>query len=427
MQKFLASTIKEILLLRRDKAGLTLLFVMPMLLILIMALLQDSSFKTLAGDPIPVLFVDLDKDTLGSSIKQGISQSKSFKLVESIDGKPLTAIELQQQVNEGNFQIGIVVPSEATKLLKKNSKIFVKQNLQALGLDSISDEMQVDSIVIQLFFDPVIVHSFKLSVLNAIDKYISKIETKFVSRIFVAELSKNMPLSIQQLPDQKNIVYFKELPTGSESMNKIPTAVQHNVTAYIIFAIFFIVIPMAGNMIKERDDGCVARLKLMPVSYLTILSGKIFSYLVICFVQFFLMILVGKFILPWFGLSAFEIGSSYFSIFMGVFFIAAAACSFGATIGTIATTVQQGSSFGAISVVILAAIGGIWVPTYIMADVMKIFSNFSPLNWSLTILYDIFVREKDWRLFYPECIKLLSFSLVCISIAFIYNKNKKLA
>ena len=45
--KYTASTYKETLLLLRDRAGLAMLFIMPAALVMIMTLLQDSTFKVL--------------------------------------------------------------------------------------------------------------------------------------------------------------------------------------------------------------------------------------------------------------------------------------------------------------------------------------------------------------------------------------------
>ena len=45
--KLTASVKKEFLLLIRDRAGLAMLFIMPVALVLIMNLLQDSSFRML--------------------------------------------------------------------------------------------------------------------------------------------------------------------------------------------------------------------------------------------------------------------------------------------------------------------------------------------------------------------------------------------
>jgi len=47
MTKLTATFIKEVLLLTRDRAGLAMLFIMPVALVLVMTLLQDSTFKQL--------------------------------------------------------------------------------------------------------------------------------------------------------------------------------------------------------------------------------------------------------------------------------------------------------------------------------------------------------------------------------------------
>ena len=49
-------------------------------------------------------------------------------------------------------------------------------------------------------------------------------------------------------------------------------------------------------------------------------------------------------------------------------------------------------TFGAVSVVIAAAIGGIMVPVFAMPPVMQTISIFSPLSWGLNAFLDVFVR-----------------------------------
>ena len=88
--KLLATIKKEILILIRDKVGLSILFIMPMILILVMTLIQDSAFKTINEKGIPIVLVDNDKDTLGVSIYKGLKNSSLCFLSDSIDGKPAT-------------------------------------------------------------------------------------------------------------------------------------------------------------------------------------------------------------------------------------------------------------------------------------------------------------------------------------------------
>ena len=88
--KLLATVRKEALLLLRDKVGLSILFIMPMVLILVMTLIQDAAFRTMNEKGIPVVIVNDDKDSLGIQIQNGLEQNELVELHESIDGKPAT-------------------------------------------------------------------------------------------------------------------------------------------------------------------------------------------------------------------------------------------------------------------------------------------------------------------------------------------------
>ena len=76
MYKLLMSIYKEILLLKRDFGGLIILFVMPLILVITITLIQDSTFKQKEDKKISVLVVDLDKSTLSKRIIQKIKHLK---------------------------------------------------------------------------------------------------------------------------------------------------------------------------------------------------------------------------------------------------------------------------------------------------------------------------------------------------------------
>ena len=101
----------------------------------------------------------------------------------------------------------------------------------------------------------------------------------------------------------KDFVNLKEISTVETPEEELKlNSVQHNVPAWTIFGMFFIVISMSGSIIKERDEGSYTRILTMPGSYITVLTGKISAYLVICLVQCVLMLMVGIYILPNMGL-----------------------------------------------------------------------------------------------------------------------------
>ena len=68
------------------------------------------------------------------------------------------------------------------------------------------------------------------------------------------------------------------------------------------------------------------------------------------------------------------------------------AVSYAICVGVFAETHQQSNGFGAISIVILAAIGGLMVPSFAMDTSLKTFANFSPMHWCLQAYYGLFLE-----------------------------------
>ena len=96
MRRIYTSIIKEILVLTRDTAGLVLIFLMPVVLIFVMALIQDSTFRKMDETVLSVLFIDQDQDSVGLAIEQGLLRSEMIRLEKTINGQPLDEQNLVQ-------------------------------------------------------------------------------------------------------------------------------------------------------------------------------------------------------------------------------------------------------------------------------------------------------------------------------------------
>ena len=97
--------------------------------------------------------------------------------------------------------------------------------------------------------------------------------------------------------------------------------------------------------------------------------------------------------------------------------VGSAATSYGVLVGAFSTTQQRSAVFGSTSVVILSALGGIWVPLYIMPEAMRTVGNFSPLNWSMEAYNAVLLRDGSMAELSPFLIPLVIFTVVCIAIA----------
>ena len=427
LSKLLASVKKEALLLLRDRVGLSILFIMPMALIFVMTLTPDAAFKTINEKGIPIVFVNNDHDSLGILIEQGLRNNDLCTFYDSIDGKPATAELAQKAVAEGKFLVGIVVPKNATEAIRKNVTLLVSETLNTDSV-SVQDPSKQDSVEITIMIDPVAKKSFLISLTSNLHEFISEVKTKIMFQTFsdqVADIIPEKSTAPKNAYKKSQIIKYKELYASQSQERIVPNAVQHNVPAWTIFAMFFIAIPLSGSIMKEKNEGSVFRLNTMPSSYLLLVNGKIIVYVIVCLIQFLLMLSVGLVFLPMMGLPTLVMGNSYTGIFLLTLATAFAATGYGVMVGTLAATEHQAAIMGSLSILLLSALGGIWVPSYVMPEVMRNISAYSPLNWSLTGFYKLFLRGAGLKDILPDAFKLVIFFLGTMAVASVTNRVKR--
>lgn len=408
----------------RDKAGLAIMFIMPTVLILIITLIQDSTFKSVNEASVPLLFVDKDHDSLSINLEKALVNSKFFEITK----KPLSIEETKTEIAKGNYFIGIIIPENTSKHLREKSSQRIAKMLSSFSGDSTGVEEKIDTnkLRVQLYFDPVTKKSFKTTISNSVERIISQIEMQGMVSALNEKMMESFPTAEPAKMETKALVEVSEEYASFNNSDIIPNSVQHNVPAWTLFAMFFICIPLAGNIIKEREDGSAFRLLTMPGSYLTVIMGKMLVYLMVSLIQFTLMLCVGLYILPLMDLPQLNIGSSLPLLLTVATSAGLAATGFGMLVGTVANSHDQASLFGAVFVIILAAIGGVWVPTFVMPEIMKHLSAISPLNWGLEAFYGIFLRNFGFGEILPHIAKLLVFFAVCTGASFWYQKFVRL-
>jgi len=423
MLKLRTSIVKEILILSRDVAGLAIIFIMPMVLIFVMALIQDSTFRKLDETRLSILFINEDLDSVGYAIEQGLRETEMIELHKAIGGKTLDRETMAALVTEGEYQIGIIVPEGTSHKLRLKANYLVDKALEEEGYPVPEPDISENDVI--LLFDPVISHSFRESVRGALGRLTYGIEARMIFDLFAEKMTELLGTDTEILYDPSGIIRLREMEAGSEYTATIPNSVQHNVPAWAVFAIFFILIPLTGNIIKERNSGSMLRLRLMPGSYWITITAKILVYLLISIIQFILMLLVGILILPLFGLPVLELGNHYFVILLMVVATGLAATAYGLALGAIAGTHEQAASFGSVSVIIFAALGGIWVPVFAMPHMMQKISIISPLNWGIEGFYTIFLRGGGLADILPWAGLLTGFALLAMLVAFYFLQLKK--
>lgn len=423
MRKLIAAMKKELLLLIRDKIGLAILFIMPMLLIFVMTLIQDTAFRTLNEKGIPLLVVNEDQDTLGFRIENALKNSDLVTFSNSIDGKKATRKELYKAVKEGRYLVGIIIPKGTTIAIQKNVRKLVDESLG----EDVSD-VKNESKEIELVIDPIASKSFVTSITSQLREFISTMRTRIMFETFNAQIAELIPDGTMVNKSQYSngqVITYKEVYASDISGEITPNAVQHNVPAWTIFAMFFIILPLVSSIMKEKEEGSVFRFHTIPASYFLQINAKLIVFVIVCLIQFFLMLMIGLFFLPMLGLPVLDLGNSYAGIGLIALGCGFAATGFGVVVGTLAGTQQQGAILGSLSILIFSAIGGIWVPAYVMPSIMRTISEISPLKWAMDGFYGLFMRGEGFMDVVPHFLKLFVFFILCLGITMFVNRYKR--
>ncbi len=440
MTRLMATVLKELLILRRDRAGLLVLFLMPAVLVVVVSLVQENILKVTGETTIRVLFVDQDRQRLGKVIEEQLQQSGTIEMTKEIVGRTVDEKTAHAALEDGDFQFAVVIPAGATEAVQDRLN---RQILSAFDAGDSAAEGTSEMPRVMVLFDPLVQGTFRTSVTNALYRILLTLELEMkaraVSEIFPRQMEKILLNTVgpknagavsapfpAMNPEwgRERLLEIESLQAGRGGTGKLPSSVQQNVPAWALFGMFFIVVPMGGSLIREKQDGTLLRLMSFPVSYLTILGGKVCAYVLVCCIQFALILAVGKLFLPLLGTPVLEIGAAPLAIAVVVTSAALAAAGYGILLGTIARSYEQASMFGAVSVVIAAAIGGIMVPVYAMPKLMQQISQASPLAWGLNALVDLFARNGTIQSVFPETAMLLIFFTGTVLLSWLYFHHR---
>lgn len=411
MFKIYASIRKEFLLLINDKVGLALMFLMPLLLVFIITIIQDSAYKMVNENQIPLLIVNHDRGVEGDKLVKLLSESGLFK-IDTL--KELPRESLKSELLSRGKMIALFVPETFSAGLESNAGDVSKILMDDLGLDYDSTQNQSVSMpVLSFYSDPVLQENYSYSVMGIIHSYMSVIE----NALMIERMYANMELGDKSAKLKErmisNRVKIEHLVASNSNSSVIPNSTQHNVPAWTIFAMFFMVVSLGSNIVKERVNGSFLRLKTMPTSFMLVMFSKMSIYVVVAVLQVALTFSMGIWVLPRIGLPQLTIPDNFPAFVAVVFMSSMAAVSYALVIGAIARTQEQANGFGAISIIIFGAIGGILVPTFVMPGFMQFASNFSPLHWCLEGFYVLFLKGGSWHELKAILLFLGVFILIC--------------
>ncbi len=369
---FSAMVKKELILVMRDKHALLALFIMPAIFILIMSVALRDQF---AQDKIvfDINIIDNDKSSVSKDLIEAIKGKSNFKIVES-----------------KNAQFLITIPKDYEKDSKTKIVISVKSSIK-------SDLLEI----------------FKAKLLQTVLDQKTK-NFKSAIKDFMPEASD----FITNLKTDPNSLFTVKY----QKSDKVPNATQQSVPTWIVFGMFFVIIPMSTIYINERKQNTLARLNSMNVPVVLMAISKSVPYLIINQLQAWIMIAVGIFLVPYFNTPALEINGTISAVVLLSFSLSLSAIGVSSLIAVSASSSEQATTIGGILNILLGAIGGVMIPKFIMPESMQKLADISPMSWGLDGFLDIFLQAGDVTAVADESLRLALFGITTLILSIVILK-----
>jgi ABC-2 type transport system permease protein len=404
MIKLLYTLKKEFLLISRDIHAVTILFIMPAMFIMIMSLAMRDLFESHSNVSIDVLVVNRDAGKGAGAFVKAIEGLPTFKFHHL--EKNIATERLEEQMLDGDTKFALIIREGFSAALEGDEK----------GRKSEKP--------LELLVSPSVTVQTQMVLRGALEVMLAGMRRDvFIDRLGglleAAGIDKTTLKGDNVSPVEVRYAY-----QGGRSF-KIPTAVQQSVPAWLVFSIFFIVIPISNTFISERGQGTLMRLKSMNVSHVSLIVGKMVPYLFINAIQVLIMISIGKYVVPLLGGTVLVLGGSLGGLILIAASVSFSAISVALLIASLARTTEQATTIGGVLNIIFGALGGIMVPTFAMPRFMQKLANISPMSWGLEGFLDIFLRDGGAAEVLPESLALLLLGILMLSLTVITLRRQR--
>jgi ABC-2 type transport system permease protein len=422
MQILFATIVKDLKILLRDRVGLFMMFFMPILLVVVITSVQNSTFELINNNKISLIILNKDKGKLGDQMIDGIRKIGMFNL--KTGDSSVATDRITAQMYDSNALVALVVPSDFSKMIESKAEdLAVRALKDPDSVNSMSDQKVISDSLI-MFYHPVMQPAFRHSVEGAFRSVVQVIQGEaIVKKLYDAVNQKEIPQDLE-----KQILFGQmpvtEIPVSRSGTSSIPNASQHNVPAWTIFAMFFIVISLGGIIVREKNSGSFLRLKTLPASYLNALASKQIVYMSVTFLQAVVIFLIGNKLFPYIGLPKLHLPGDIPALILVTLICGYCAVSYAIAVGVFANTPEQSNGFGAISILILAALGGLMVPSFAMPANLQKIIQLSPLHWALESYYGLFLEGGKLKDIWTNILSLLVITFIIQGIT-LYGLRKK--
>ena len=374
MKKLFLIGIKDLKLIFRDRAALTLMLLTPFLLTLGMGLVTGRLSGNGSGiSDIPIVIVNLDKDSLGNALVDVFNSEDLADLVEPTSSEDPQAARLL--VDGDEVAAAIIIPAGFTQSV-------IPQNENAAAGEEVKIEFYsnpsrpTSAGIIQAIVEGFVVRldEMRLGGLTSVSQLVisGRIPPQDANRV-----GEEMGTRLQN--DSSNTIETTAIQLNTSTSQG--EAVEFDALSYFApgMALMFLMYTVSyggRSILAEKSQGTLPRLLVSPTNSMQVLGGKVFGIFLTGAAQ--MLILIGAsslfFQLNW---------GSALGVVMLVLAAVFGATGWGMFITALARTPAQVGSVGSAVMLIFAMLGGSFVRLDNLPAIVQTLGKVTPNAWAM--------------------------------------------
>jgi ABC-type Na+ efflux pump permease subunit len=410
---------------RRDRTGLLLGFVLPLALVTVAGFIAKFAFGGAGGMPRVTLWVcDADQSPASRRFLQGLRGVGMLQVRPRDDERVPDEAELRRLTRDGEIhhlliieagfaetlqsqQVpGLTMVRDADRALEDRAiRVGVFEALVGfLGNNLGSDRVAMRDMLRRSGFQEEEIRDL-LDAAQAVQDSLKRpsgettqspqaAEPGSLSSIRAEGASEGLQSAVPDLFGQMlDLVPIQnEDITKAGRLRKYPFHYAQAVSGITVMMVMLGLMACSTTLIHERDAGTLSRLLVMAVPRSAIFWGKFAFSAVVGLLQLAVFFVYGNFI--------FKIQAFRDPITLVVLCVTwtAAANGLGMLVAVWARTARQAETLAYILVLVMAGIGGCWIPTQIMdlPTSAELVTRCMPTNWAMTGFQGMFWDQLPW-------------------------------
>lgn len=365
MKLIMAMTKKEFLQLRRDPRLIGFILFFPVLLMILFGLALK-----LEPENVRMAYVDNDQSMFSNLIKTNIWSEGYFRLYEVDDEAAIV-----RDIQLGKARAGLFISKDFSAELSENNQPTVQMYVDgtmpslATAMDNNKHAITDDAVTGDMYFiDP------------------------DADNVVIPPDPFHLDVEILFNPDKKETWFF--LP---------------GVVGILIMQVALIL--TATAVVREKENNTLEQLIVSPISKISFIAGKILPYVIIAFIDFYLVLALG------YWLFDLPLPANPFPLLLLAIVYVGGLIAMGVAISTVSETQQQAIFLSIFILIPSILLSGFIFPVEAMPSYIQPVSWLLPFTYFVEIIRGLLLKGNTFADLATDYLALLGFAVVFITLS----------